>query len=75
MKVSQLLCGERFWCKRHNNLGSRYCLRGAIIACYKDPWPILALVRKRLGMRITEWNDEKKRTFAQVQELVKQLKL
>lgn len=55
-----------------------FCLMGALYRCYIDTEDDGLLVRSKLGQAIedntiTGWNDDPKRTFAEVKELVDRL--
>ena len=58
---------------------SAWCLRGAIMRCYgtdsvgqEAMWLLERAVHAKFDMRVTEWQDDKKRTFEEVHEFIKQ---
>ena len=56
-----------------------FCLVGAVLRCYPIGYPIaLKVIRKgirrmKLRCSVYDWNDRKKRTFADVKNLVEEL--
>lgn len=76
---------NRMWTPLESPEAVSFCLIGAIYKCYKDEKQrakIYKRIRKELKLKekedwiiwaITVWNDDKKRTFTEVKNLVKKL--
>lgn len=91
MKVKDWFTDESKWCKHANWLDAagnllyhsldgevcQCCLAGAIILCYphSEVESVCDKVRKHLNMSITEWNDDEKRKFEDVKNVVEELGL
>ena len=77
MKVRELLSDETKWLKGDYSANGRYCLRGAINACYavgsNEKYAVMMRVRQMLDDSITNWNDAPERTFSDVRALIEQL--
>ena len=88
MKVKDLLTDESKWTQgafARNSEGysvhinscfaSCWCLLGAIELCYPSTYPGVAnaVVDAVGGCDIHRWNDDPKRTFAEVRELIERL--
>ena len=80
MKISELLCDESKWCKRHfavdaqgNSISynsvnaAKWCLGGALLKCELS----LPKLEEIIGRSVVAFNDDPLTTFQDVREVIR----